>query len=325
MSISTALTKRLGIEHPILLAPMDLVSDARLTAAVSAAGGLGMLGGGYGDEQWLQRELDLVARFKARFGVGFITWSMARQPNLLDMALERRPVAVMLSFGDPTPFVERIKHAGALLICQVQTLSMAIEAAASGADILVAQGAEAGGHGVSRGLITLLPEVVDAVGSRIPVVACGGMADGRGLAAALMLGASGTMMGTRFYASLEAAGADAAKERIRAASGDDSLRSIVFDISRRTVWPAPFTGRCLRNPYLDRWYGREVDLMRQLDEESARLTEARRKHDFDVAPVIAGESAGLVRDIPSVRDIVNRVAGEASACLARGTQQLEVT
>jgi nitronate monooxygenase len=324
MSISTALTKRLGIEHPILLAPMDLVSDARLTAAVSAAGGLGMLGGGYGDEQWLQRELDLVARFKARFGVGFITWSMARQPNLLDMALERRPVAVMLSFGDPTPFVERIKHAGALLICQVQTLSMAIEAAASGADILVAQGAEAGGHGVSRGLITLLPEVVDAVGSRIPVVACGGMADGRGLAAALMLGASGTMMGTRFYASLEAAGADAAKERIRAASGDDSLRSIVFDISRRTVWPAPFTGRCLRNPYLDRWYGREVDLMRQLDEESARLTEARRKHDFDVAPVIAGESAGLVRDIPSVRDIVNRVAGEASACLARGTQQLEV-
>jgi nitronate monooxygenase len=324
MSISTALTQRLGIEHPILLAPMDLVSDARLTAAVSAAGGLGMLGGGYGEEQWLQRELDLVARLNTRFGVGFITWSMARQPNLLDMALERKPVAVMLSFGDPAPFVDRIRKAGVLLICQVQTLAMAVEAAAAGADILVAQGAEAGGHGVSRGLITLVPEVVDAIGARIPVVACGGMADGRGLAAALMLGAAGTMMGTRFYASLEAAGAQAAKERIRAASGDDSLRSIVFDISRRSVWPAPYTGRCLRNPYLDRWYGREVDLMRQLDQEAARLTEARGKHDFDVAPVIAGESAGLVRDIPSVRDIVDRVAREASACLARGTRQLEV-
>ena len=324
MSISTALTQRLGIEHPLLLAPMDLVSDARLTAAVSAAGGLGMLGGGYGEEQWLQRELDLVARSNIRFGVGFITWSMARQPKLLDMALERKPVAVMLSFGDPAPFVDRIKKAGALLICQVQTLAMAVEAAAAGAEILVAQGAEAGGHGVSRGLITLVPEVVDAVGSRIPVVACGGMADGRGLAAALMLGAAGTMMGTRFYASLEAAGAQAAKERIRAASGDDTLRSIVFDISRRSVWPAPYTGRCLRNPYLDRWYGREVDLMRQLDQEAARLTEARGKHDFDLAPVIAGESAGLVRDIPSARDIINRVAREAAACLARGTRQPEV-
>ncbi len=324
MSISTALTKALAIEHPILLAPMDIVSDARLTAAVSAAGGLGLIGGGYGDEAWLRRELDLIERSKARFGVGFITWSMARQPKLLDMALEKKPVAIMLSFGDPAPFVDRIKAAGALLICQVQTLAMATEAVAAGADILVAQGAEAGGHGVSRGLITLLPEIVDAVGGRIPVVACGGMADGRGLAAGLMLGGSGAMMGTRFYASVEAAGAEAAKERIRAASGDDSLRSIVFDISRRTVWPAPYTGRCLRNPYLDRWYGREVDLMRQLDQEAARLTDARRKHDFDVAPVIAGESVGLVRDIPSVRDIVERIAREASACLARGTRQLEV-
>jgi nitronate monooxygenase len=103
MPIRTALTESLGIRHPIVLAPMDLVSDARLTAAVSAAGGLGLLGGGYGDEQWLRCELDLLERSKARFGVGFITWSMARQPRLLDIALERKPVAVMLSFGDPGP------------------------------------------------------------------------------------------------------------------------------------------------------------------------------------------------------------------------------
>jgi nitronate monooxygenase len=323
MSIRTALTKALAIQHPILLAPMDLVSDARLTAAVSAAGALGLLGGGYGDEQWLRRELDLLERSKARFGVGFITWSMARQPRLLDIALERKPVAVMLSFGDPAPFADRIKRAGALLICQVQTLSMAREAAASGADILVAQGAEGGGHGVARGLVTLLPEIVDAVGSRVPVVACGGLADGRGLAAGLMLGACGAMFGTRFYASREAAGADAAKERIRDAGGDDSLRSIVFDISRHTVWPAPFTGRCLRNSYLDRWYGREVELLRGLDQEAARLAEARRSHDFDVAPVIAGEAAGLVREILPARDIVDRIMREAAALLARGARELE--
>jgi nitronate monooxygenase len=302
---------------------MDLVSDARLTAAVSAAGALGLLGGGYGEEQWLRRELDLLERSKARFGVGFITWSMARQPRLLDIALERKPVAVMLSFGDPAPFADRIKRAGARLICQVQTLAMAKEAAASGADIMVAQGAEGGGHGVSRGLVTLVPEIVDAVGSRIPVVACGGLADGRGLAAGLMLGASGAMFGTRFYASPEAAGADAAKERIRAASGDDSLRSIVFDISRRNVWPAPFTGRCLRNSFLDRWYGREMELLRTAGAEAERVAEARRNQDFDVAPVIAGEASGLVREILPAREIVDRIVREAETLLARDYSRAE--
>jgi len=317
MPIETPLTKRLGISHPILLAPMDVVADARLAAAVSAAGGLGILGGGYGDEHWLARELELLAQSRARFGVGFITWSMAKQPKLLELALERRPAAVMLSFGDPAPFVDRIKRAGALLICQVQSIALAREAAAAGADILVAQGTEAGGHGASRGLIALVPEVVDAFGASIPIVAAGGIADGRGLAAALMLGASGVLMGTRFYATREAAGVQAAKERIRTATGDDTLRSIVFDISRRNVWPAPFTGRCLRNAHADRWFGREVELMRHMDEESAKFAAARRDGDFDVAPVIAGESAGLVRDIASVHDVLERVTREASALLTR--------
>ena len=137
---------------------------------------------------------------------------------------------------------------------------LAKEAAGAGADILVAQGTEAGGHGVTRGLVTLVPEIVDALGGRKPVVAAGGIADGRGLAAALMLGAAGVLMGTRFYASQEAAGAQGAKERIREATGDDTLRSIVFDISRRNVWPAPFTGRCLRNAHADRWFGLEIEL-----------------------------------------------------------------
>jgi nitronate monooxygenase len=324
MSIRTPLTTRLRIAHPILLAPMDVVADARLTAAVSVAGGLGILGGGYGDEQWLTRELDLLTDLRAPFGVGFITWSMAKQPRLLDLVLERKPAAIMLSFGDPRPFVERIKRAGALVICQVQSLALAKEAAAAGSDVLVTQGTEAGGHGESRGLVTLLPEVVDAVGKEVPVVASGGIADGRGLAAALMLGASGVLMGTRFYATQEAAGADAAKHRIRAATGDETLRSLVFDISRRNVWPAPFTGRCLRNAHSDRWYGREVELLQHLEAESATYVAARRDGNFDIAAVIAGESAGLVCDISPARDVLERIVREASTLLARGQPDVDI-
>lgn len=325
MIIKTAITRRLGIRHPVLLAPMDLVADARLTTAVSAAGGFGILGGGYGEEQWLVRELDLLAQSGARFGVGFITWSMGRQPRLLDIALERKPAAIMLSFGDPAPFADRVKRAGALLICQVQSVAIAQQAVAAGADVLVVQGTEGGGHGAARGVISLVPEVIDTVGTAVPVVAAGGIADGRGLAAALMLGAGGVLMGTRFYATIEAAGAEAAKERIRAASGDDTARSIVFDISRRNVWPAPFTGRCLRNAHLERWLGREVELMRHLDDEAAKYVAARSAGNFDVAAVIAGESSGLVRDITSAREVIEHTVREAATLLAQGRQHVEVS
>src|SRR5215470_17834081 len=135
MAIATRLTERLGIRHPIMLAPMDVVADGKLAAAVSRAGGFGIIGGGYGDEAWLTREMDAAG--DARVGVGFITWSMARQPRLLDLVLERRPPAIMLSFGDIRPHAEKIRRAGALLICQVQTLDQAKDAAANGADILV--------------------------------------------------------------------------------------------------------------------------------------------------------------------------------------------
>jgi nitronate monooxygenase len=317
MTLRTPLTERLAIQHPVLLAPMDIVSDARLTAAVSAAGGLGLLGGGYGDEDWLRRELDALAAAKARFGVGFITWSMARQHRLLDLTLEREPALVMLSFGDVRELLPRIQRAGVPVLCQVQTLAMAREAVAAGADMLVAQGGEAGGHGVGRGLMALLPEIVDAVGGGVPVVAAGGIADGRGLAAALMLGAAGVLVGTRFYASDEAAGAPAAKQRIVAATGDSSVRSIVFDISRRNVWPAPFNGRCLRNAHTERWLGRELELMQNVEVESARYLAARQAQDFEIAAVIAGEAAGLIRDVQPAGRIVAGMVEQAEGLLAR--------
>ncbi|MGO4393277.1 NAD(P)H-dependent flavin oxidoreductase [Variovorax sp. M-6] len=320
MQLQTAVTRLLDIEHPVLLAPMDLVADAPLAAAVIRAGGYGFLGGGYGEEGWLLRELAALVpaarKTHCPFGVGFITWSLARQPRLLEIALEQGPSAVWLSFGDPAPFAPRIKAAGAKLVCQVQTEAMARQALDAGADILVAQGAEAGGHGVSRGSLALVPALVDLAGPDVPVVAAGGIADGRGLAAALMLGASGVALGTRFYATVEAAGFDAAKRRIVEASGDDSLRSVVFDISRRNVWPAPFTGRCLYNEHLRRWAGRELDLMRALGTEGERYAAARVSGDFDTAAVIAGEASGLIHDVPRAGELIRRLVEEAAGLLS---------
>lgn len=318
MPLSTRLTRMLGISHPILLAAMDIVSDARLTSAVSRAGGFGILGGGYGNRAWLEAQLPVLRDGGQPFGVGFITWSLARQPELLDLALDSKPSAIWLSFGDPAPFAQRIKAAGCRMICQVQTVAMAREAVEKGADIIVAQGSEAGGHGASRGTFALVPAVADAVGDRAVVVAAGGIADGRGLAAAMMLGAEGAVLGTRLYASQEAAGHEGAKARMVAATGDDTVRGLIFDISRQNVWPLPFTGRCLDNAHAQRWAGREVALMQALGEEAPAYQAAREAGNFNVAAVIAGESVALVHDIPPAGAIVREIAEKAEALLAAG-------
>src|SRR4051794_262576 len=201
-TIETALTRLLGIQHPILLAPMGSAAGGKLAAAVTHAGGLGMLGSGYASEAAIRKELAEAGN--ARVGIGFILWALDKNPQALDVALDAKPAAVMLSFGDPAPYTGRIKAAGAKIVCQVQTLEQARQAADAGADVIIAQGRDAGGHsGMTRGTIGLVPAVVDAVGP-IPVVAAGGIADGRGLAAALSLGAAGISMGTRFTAPREA-------------------------------------------------------------------------------------------------------------------------
>ena len=315
MPISTPLTARLGIQHPVLSAPMDVIAGARLTAAVSASGGFGILGGGYGDRAWLEQETAKLAGVAAPFGIGFITWSLAKQPELLDIALRARPRAIMLSFGDPQPFAPRIKASGALLICQVQDEAMARQALDAGADILIAQGTEAGGHGASRTTLDIVSAIVDLVAGRVPVAAAGGIGDGRGLAAMMMLGASGVLLGTRFYASVECDGAEEAKKRICAASNGNSVRGIIFDLSRNNVWPAPFTGRCLINDHARRWMGREVELMQNIKAVAAEYAAARAAGNFDIAAVIAGEAVGLIHDIPPAADIVDRIVTEAEQIL----------
>jgi nitronate monooxygenase len=319
MAIETRLNGLLRLKHPILLAPMDVISGARLTAAVSNAGGFGILGGGYGDRDWLEAETGkltrLVASSGAPFGIGFITWSLANQPELLDVALSARPAAIFLSFGDPAPFANKIKSAGALLICQVQDEEMARQALSVGADVLVAQGTEAGGHGASRSLMDILPAVVDMVAGRVPVAAAGGIADGRGVAACQALGAAGVLLGTRFYASEEADGHDLAKRRICAASAGETIRGLIFDISRQRVWPAPFTGRCLLNDHARRWVGREMELLQNAGLVADVYDRARAAGNFDIAAVIAGSAAGLIHDVPPAAEIVERIVAEASQIL----------
>jgi nitronate monooxygenase len=192
--IETALTHLLGIQHPILLAPMGSAAGGKLAAAVTNAGGLGLVGSGYANEDTVRTELTEAGN--ARVAVGFIVWALEKDPSALDVALDAKPAAVMLSFGDPTPFADRIRATGCKIIGQVQTLAQVRQAAAAGADIIFAQGRDAGGHsGMTRGTRGLVPAVVDAVGP-IPVVAAGGIADGRGLAAAFTLGAAATAPGT---------------------------------------------------------------------------------------------------------------------------------
>jgi nitronate monooxygenase len=221
----------------------------------------------------------------------------------------------MLSFGDPKPFAPRIKAADALLICQVQDEDMAQQALDAGADILVAQGTEAGGHGASRTTIDIVPAIVDLAAGHVPVAAAGGIGDGRGLAAMMMLGASGVLLGTRFYASQEADGADEAKRIICAAKSGSSVRGIIFDLSRNNVWPSPFNGRCLINDHALRWIGREVELLQNVNSVAAEYAAAKAAGNFNIAAVIAGEAVGLIHDIPPAAEIVDRIAAEADQIL----------
>jgi nitronate monooxygenase len=325
MALRTRLTERLGIEHPILLAPMGTAAGGRLAAAVTAAGGLGLIGGGYGDADWLEREFAQAG--DARVGCGFITWSLARKPHLLGQVLRHSPAAIMLSFGSPLPFAEQIKAAGAILICQVQTMAHAREAVEAGADIVVAQGAEAGGHGVARATLTIVPEVADYLARSAPatlLLAAGGIADGRGLGAALMLGADGVLIGSRFWASEEALVPRSFQAAAVAAAGDDTIRTTVVDVARKIDWPQPFTARVMRTRFTMEWHGREDELAEPavVEREMARYLDASSRGDVDNTGVFVGEAVALIRDIRPAGAILRQIVQEAQELLARKAPSL---
>jgi nitronate monooxygenase len=327
--IHTRLTESFGIRHPIVCAPMALITGGRLAAAVSLAGGLGIVGGGYAGtldgEPDLETELSLAK--PARIGVGFITWALARSPETLTKALRHSPYCVFLSFGDPRAFASEIRDADAKLICQVQLLSQIDQALQAGAAAIVVQGAEAGGHGARRSTFPFVPEAADYLKERSPdalLLAAGGIADGRGLAAALMLGADGVLVGTRFWASAEALTPAQHTDAAIRATGDATVRTRALDALRGVPWPREYSFRFLRNKLADEWAQREEEAFLAAGSLSEQYAQARLRNDLDTVAVVCGEAAGLLRDRPPAAAIVESMVAQA-ADLLRNANKLTVT
>jgi nitronate monooxygenase len=315
--ISTSFARQFGLRYPIVSAPMGGVAGGHLAGAVSNAGGLGMVGGGYGDAKWVEKQLKLVNTATRRaWGIGFISWSLT--PPVLQLALQFKPAVVLLSFGSLQPWATQIKDSGAALGCQVQDLATARQALDVGADFLVAQGAEAGGHGGTLATMPLVPSIVD-LASGTPVLAAGGIADGRGVAAALCLGAQGAMLGTRFYASEEALGHRNLKRDLVRCSASDTVKTKVFDVLRGYAWPDRFTGRAIQSGFVWYWNSRTSELASRATELMPSFTQAQTSGDTSRAMVWAGESISLIDDIEPAETLVRRIGVETEMILSGGT------
>jgi nitronate monooxygenase len=316
MEWSTAFTRMFGVRYPIALAPMGGSAGGALAAAVSNAGGLGLVGGGYGNAEWLEREVGILTGCTGKpWGIGLLSWAV--DPATVERVLGYSPRAVLLSFGTRAALAEPVRRAGITLILQVTTMDEARQAVDLGADLIVAQGTEAGGHGAQHGRSTLpfVPAVVDLV-APVPVLAAGGIADGRGLAAALVLDASGALIGTRFQATQEALVDPAVKKAIVDGRGEDTERNNILDIARGSRWPREYTARTLGHPVLDQWRGREAELADDPDATQA-YRDGVRRGDLPPQPVWAGEAADLISDLPSAAEVVAALAREAEQALAR--------
>jgi nitronate monooxygenase len=316
MALRTPFTTLFALEHPIALAPMGGMAGGALAAAVSEGGGLGLIGGGRSHVDWLDRELAILeANTTKPWGIGFLSW--AADVRTVEHVLAHEPHAVMLSFGDPAPFARPIRDAGVALVIQVTNLDEARQALDAGADLIVAQGSEAGGHGGSpgRGTFSFVTVVAD-VASPVPVLAAGGIADGRGLAAALALGAVGALIGTRFLATAESLADVSVTKAIIESGGENTERSTVLDIARGVPWPSRYPARTLRHPFVDRWRGREDQLAADTEAQHA-YSERAAAGEFPRDPVWASEAIDLITDLRLAADLVRELAAEAEETLAR--------
>ncbi|MGB0960870.1 MAG: NAD(P)H-dependent flavin oxidoreductase [Halocynthiibacter sp.] len=319
--IQTRFTKRYGLAHPVMVAPMAYVTGGALARAVTDAGGFGIMGGGYAELGWLAREYDVLGT--TSMSCGFITWSLAHAPEALTAVLARDPKAVFLSFGDPKPFAAEIKAAGADLICQVQDMDSLKLALAAGADVIVAQGAEAGGHGATRGTMSLVAEVADHLKAHAPdviLLAAGGIADGRGLVAALALGADGVVMGTRFALAEDSLMPDSFIEEGLEATGDASFRSTLIDAARGRAWPAGYTCRTLKNAFSTEWAHKIDELT---DTARAEYERAVIQENAKAAQVVLGEAVGLIQNRETAAEILKSVTEEATLILRAQSTYLE--
>ena len=310
--LSTPWSLTMGLRVPIVNAPMGGVAGGRLAAGVSAAGGLGMVGmGTAGSTSSLHVELPYVT---GTFGVGLVDWVMRKEAGLFEAALAAQPVLISVSFGTDLSWVSRVHDAGIAAATQVYNGAEARRAEDAGIDLIVARGSEGGGHGdATIGTLPLLDAVLDVVS--VPVLAAGGIASPRSLAAVLAAGASGAWLGTCLSASVEALTTDAGRRALVAACETDTASTRVYDIVRHLPWAERFPSRVLRNDFVARWTGHEDALAEDADAE-AELATAIAADDRRIAAVDAGQGVGMVTDVAPVGEVIERLCTGAHELLA---------
>jgi nitronate monooxygenase len=301
--IDTWLTETFDLSVPVIGAPMAGPGEGALAAAVSAAGGLGMVGvSAARSTDWVREQAATAAAAAAPYGIGLMAWGLAQDDGQLETVLDLRPSLVSVSFGEFEPHVGRLRDAGIPVTVQVGTVDEALRAERAGVDFVVVRGAEGGGHGRNAvGTLTLLQAVLDRV--RVPVVAAGGIGTPRGLAAVLAAGAVGAWVGTALLVTHEAGSSAAARQRLLAADETATVYGRVFDVALRLDWPEQYGGRTLRNAFFDRWQDRLEDLGRD-DEANDELVRALRGHDYDTACLYVGQGVGALTAERSVAEVL---------------------
>jgi NAD(P)H-dependent flavin oxidoreductase YrpB (nitropropane dioxygenase family) len=312
VTLSTRVTRLLGIQQPIIQAGMSVHTSPELVAAVSNAGGLGLVGSVFREPDDLAAVVRAVRDLTDRpFGANVVLaepWE-----TYLEILLTLGVPAISTSWGDPAPVVERAHAAGAAVMHQVETVAEVAGAVAAGVDIIVAQGGDGGGHVGHVGTMALVPAVVDAAGG-VPVVAAGGIADGRGLAAALLLGADGVLVGTRFLATVESPVPMGWKRALLAANPEDAWQTNLPDILDEHAWPGA-TVRVLANRPVRDWHGQEAAIATNREQLLAGVDHAWQADDAEGYFLYAGQSAGLVHEIVPAGEVVGRMVAEAEAAL----------
>lgn len=330
--LETRLTERFGLTFPVMSAPMSRHSGGRLAGATTAAGGLGLFGGtNPAGEAWLREQIELARSMSGErpFGVGFITHLIPVFPALFDVAIDEQVPVITFSFSDPGPWAERARASGATVVCQVQSVESAAEAIAAGTDILVVQGNEAGGHTGRANLMPLLGRILDTYPD-VPVLAAGGIASGRSLAAVLAAGADGAWIGTALLATNECVEvSDAYKQRLVAARSEDTVFTEVFDILDEAAfgippWPPGIAGRAICNDFLQSWHGREQDLRARLAEILPSYQQSLASEDVTATAIWAGESVDEINAVRPVAAVIEEICDDAERYLARYRGELEV-
>jgi nitronate monooxygenase/enoyl-[acyl-carrier protein] reductase II len=319
--LHTPVCDLLGIEYPIVQAGMGPFTSAELVAAVSNAGGLGSLGAGARSTASLKEQLARTRELtNLPFAVNFTLSPSLPDPEGFQIALQAKPRVISFTMGDPGDYVKLAHDAGILVMHQAMTVEQADRAAERGVDIIIGQGSEAGGFGGRIAGLVIVPQVVDAV-SPIPVLAAGGIADGRGLAAALVLGAQGVNIGTRFLASEEAPIDQGWKQAILSAEAGDAIKAEVW----ARIFPPrdpeyPVSPRVLRSPFVNQWESQPDASSREAERLREEIGNSIAEGRFGELFPFTGQTAGLIDDILPAGEIVRRLANQAEAALKRATQ-----